>query len=262
LVGEITSRGKLLDPAGKRLAGFVQRMQLTLGSRVVNLEIELDATEPLAADPWNSYLGCRYAWADRSAELRRSVHLQSHLTHARRLDAPHFVEIEAAEGRTALLSGGLPYHQRVGERMLDTLLAVRGETAKTMRLGIGIDVPHAWMAALDLLSPPIIRLEDAAPPAPVRHGWLFSLDAKNALVTHWSPISEEGAAAGKIVGFRIRVLEMEGRGGRVHLRCFRAPSMAQKTDYLNQSLGSLVVEGDRVAIELAAYEWVQAEVRW
>jgi alpha-mannosidase len=112
LFGEITSRGRLLDPAGRRLAGFVQRMQLSLGSRVVGLEIELDAAEPLAADPWNSYFASRFAWADRSAELRRSVHLQSHLTQARRIEAPHFIEIEAADGRTAC-SRRLPYHLRV-----------------------------------------------------------------------------------------------------------------------------------------------------
>jgi alpha-mannosidase len=263
LFGEITSRGQLLDPAGRRLAGFVQRMQLSLGSRVVGLEIELDAAEPLAADPWNSYFASRFAWADRSAELRRSVHLQSHLTQARRIEAPHFVEIEAAEGRTALLTGGLPYHQRVGERMLDTLLAVHGESAKSIRLGIGVDVPHAWMAALDLLTLPIVRCEEAAPPSPVSYGWLFSLDAKNAVVTHWSPLpGSDSPAPTKVAGFRIRVLETEGRGGRVQLRSFRAPTSAQRTDFLGQSVGNLAVEADRVILELGAYEWIQADVRW
>ncbi len=263
LFGEITSRGQLLDAAGRRLAGFVQRMQLSLGSRVVGLEIELDATEPLAADPWNSYFASRFAWADRSAELRRGVHLQSHLTQARRIEAPHFLEIEAAEGRTALLSGGLPYHLRVGERMLDTLLAVHGESAKSIRLGIGVDVPHAWMAALDLLAPPIVRSELFAPPSPVNYGWLFSLDAKNAVVTHWSPLpAGDSPTPTKVAGFRIRVLETEGRGGRAQLRCFRAPTSAQRTDFLAQPVGSLAVEADRVILELGAYEWIQAEVRW
>ena len=96
----------------------------------------------------------------------------------------------------------------------------------------------------------------------MQHGWLFSLDAKNAVVTHWSAISDDGAEPRKVVGFRIRVLETEGRGGRVHLRSFRAPSSATRTDFLNQSIGSLNVEGDRIAIELGAYEWTQIEVRW
>jgi alpha-mannosidase len=263
LMGEITSRGQLLDAAGKRLAGFTQRVQVTLGSRVVGLEIDLDAVEPLAADPWNSYIACRYAWSDRAADLRRSVHLESHLTRAKRIEAPHYLEFEAAEGRTALLTGGLPYHLRVGARMLDTLLAVRGETAKRFRLGIGVDVPHAWMAALDLLAPPIAQAEVAAEPSPVSYGWLFSLDAKNAVVTHWAPlVSDEEAALGRIIGFRIRLLELEGRGGRIQLRCFRKPASAERTDFENKPCGSLVVDDDRVVVDLGAYEWIQADVRW
>jgi alpha-mannosidase len=270
LFGEITSRGQLLDAAGKRLAGFVQRAQVTLGSRVVGLEIELDTAEPLATDPWNSYFACRYAWADRSAELRRSVHLESHLTRAKRIEAPHFIEVDAAEVRTALLSGGLPYHQRVGPRMLDTLLTVRGESAKKVHLGIGVDVPHAWMAALDLLAPIAVQSEVASPPTPVSYGWLFHLDAKNAVVTHWAPLLEEqseGASdvaesAGKVIGFRFRVLETEGRGGRVQLRSFRAPASAERTDFESKPSGSLSIEGDRILFDLGAYEWMQADVRW
>lgn len=273
LFGEITSRGQLLNAAGKRLGGFTQRVQLTLGSRVIGLEIELDPAEPLGPDPWSSYIASRFAWGDRTAELRRGVHLESHPTRVKRIEAPHYLELEAAEARTALLTGGLPYHLRVGARMLDTLLAVRGETAKSFRLGIGIDVPHAWMAALDLLVPPIALAETAAPPTPVSYGWLFSLDAKNAVVTHWSPVvsghdaasggsSSDGRSPQKIVGFRCRVLELEGVGGRVPLRCFRKPGTADRTDLTGKSLGNLVVDDDRVMLDLGAYEWQQIDVRW
>jgi hypothetical protein len=58
------------------------------------------------------------------------------------------------------------------------------------------------------------------------------------------------------------VLETEGRGGRAQLRSFRAPTSAQRADYSGQSFGSLAVEADRVILELGAYEWLQAEVRW
>ena len=59
---EVTTQSSNFKPT-------TQRVQVTLGSRVVGLEIELDAVEPLDADPWNSYIGCRYAWADRAAGL-------------------------------------------------------------------------------------------------------------------------------------------------------------------------------------------------
>ena len=114
-----------------------------------------------------------------------------------------------------------------------------------------------------MLAPPIIRREEAAPPSPVSYGWLFSLDAKNAVVTHWSPLpAGDSPTSTKVAGFRIRVLETEGRGGRAQLRSFRAPTSAQRTDFSGQSVGTLAVEADRVVLELGAYEWIQADVRW
>ena len=210
------------------------------------------------------------AWADRGAELRRGVHWESHVTRAKRIEAPDYLELDTAAGRTALLTGGLPYHFRIGQRMLDTLVSVRGASQRRVRLGIGIDVPHAWMAALDWHAPPIVRSETAAPPTPVGYGWLFAVDAKNAVVTHWAPLiaaaDPDGAAAGqspgRVIGIRCRLLEIEGRGGVVNLRCYRTPLSAERTDFENQPTGALVVEGDRVHIDLGAYEWIQAEVRF
>jgi len=181
--------------------------------------------------------------------------------------------LQAVEGKTALLTGGLPYHLRVGARMLDTLLAIRGETVKSFRIGIGIDVPHPWMAALDLLTPPSAIAETASPPTPVSYGWLFSLEAKNAVVTHWSPIaagdaeatnasSNDAATPQKIAGFRCRVMDVEGVGGRVPLRCFRKPGTAERTDLTGKSISNLVVDEDRIIIDLGAYEWQQIDVRW
>ena len=164
LWGEITSRGKLLDAAGNRLADFIQRTQMTLASRVVAVELELDPIAELLDDPWNSYFGCRFAWADSGATLHRDLHMASQSTTAKRLESPRFVEIESTQGRTVLLFGGLPYHSRLGQRMLDTLLLVRGETARRFRLGIGVDVPHPWMAALDAMTLPTMHQETAAAP--------------------------------------------------------------------------------------------------
>ena len=261
LFGEITSRGQLVDPAGKRLAGFTQRVQMTLGARLVVVEIELEPAAPLAGDPWQSYFASRFAWADGSVELRRDVHLMSRPTTAGRIEAANFIEIEAGGGRTAILPGGLPYHCRMGPRMLDTLLIVRGETARRFRLGIGIDLPHPWTAALDMLGPPPVQAETAAAPSPARHGWLFHIDARNVAATHWEPLLAEGAE--KIVGFSVRLLETEGRAGRVKLNCFRAPDSTTRTNFLGQPSGELTIEQGRIVLEMGAFEWAQIEaMRW
>src|SRR5262249_27891315 len=68
-LGEIFTRGRLLDTSGNRVAAFRQTYRMWRGSRVLHVEIELDPDEEPRADPWNSYYCCRFAWSDESAEL-------------------------------------------------------------------------------------------------------------------------------------------------------------------------------------------------
>jgi len=272
LCGEITSRGKLLDPEGNPLAEFTERVQMTLGSRVIGVEIDLNPIAPPRPDPWRSYFACRFAWAERAADLSRDVHFAIQPTAAKRIEAPHFVDMQTGAKRMTLLTGGLPYHCRFGARMLDSLLIVHGETARRFRLGIGVDLPHPWSAALEFSAAEAISVETAAAPAPARHGWLFHIDARNVVATHWEPLlageteqSSDGKptpAADSIIGFRVRLMETEGRGGRVHLRSFRAPATARRTDFQRRSTGDLTVEGDRIELDLGAFEWMQVEARW
>jgi len=84
-------------------------------------------------------------------------------------------------------------------------------------MGLGVDLTHPLQEALGLLSPPLIAPHAAAPPVSARTGWLFHLDAKNVVATHWSPLIEDG----QNVGFRTRLLETCGRAARTRLSCCR-----------------------------------------
>ena len=153
-----------------------------------------------------------------------------HPTELTQFESPHFVDICRGKQQTTLLCGGLPYHRRFGPRKLDTLLVTQGETARTFRLGIGIDVPNSPAAALGFLAPPLVLPDQ--PPTPTSTGWLFHLDCRNVLATHWEPVdnsrgltapgeSEQTLPAGE-TAFRVRLLETDGRGVRLGLRCFRS----------------------------------------
>lgn len=255
--GEIESRGRLLNREGKELAGFVQRLQLWRGSRVLNVEIELDPRAEPKADPWNSYYACRFAWSDEAAELWRAVNQGRHTVSANRFEAPNYLEIDDSRGRTTLLTGGLPFHRRQG-RMLDTLLITRGETARKFRLGIGIEIPHPMQEALGFLAPPAVAQQTAAAPQPASSGWMFHLDAKNVLATAWEPLWDDD----KIVGFRTRLLETAGRAARCKLRCLRPVASARQLNFQGESLGDVRVEGDTVQLELTPGEWLELEARW
>jgi hypothetical protein len=253
---EVTSSGELVDPEGKRIAAFVQRVSLGRGSRVAAIDIELDVDLPPRADPWNSYYASRFAWGDESAELRRSVGLTSQITDARNLEAQYFVEIHAAKARATILTCGWPYHRRVGSRMLDTLLIVRGESRRRFRLGIGAGLAHPAEHAIALIDPPAIVACSAPPQA--ASGWLFHLDAKNVVATHWEAVDE----GGRVAGFRTRLWETEGRAGRVHWRVYRPPGSARRVGFNGQKLADLPIEGDTIAVDFSPFEWLEIEGRW
>lgn len=252
---QIVSRGRLVDPEGARLAGFVQQVELWRGTRVVLVDIELDVDRQPRADAWNSYYACRFAWGDDSAELRRSVGLTSQLTDARNLEAPYFIEVKSGRTRSTILTGGCAYHRRVGQRMLDTLLVARGDTRRRFRLGIVAGQSHPASAALAFVDPLIVVERAAAPKTPT--GWLFHLDVKNVVATHWSPLCGTPTA-----GFRARLWETEGRAGRVHLRSFRPVRAARQVDLRGETVLDLNVADDQVAIDFAPYEWLEIEGTW
>jgi alpha-mannosidase len=258
VLGEITTRGRLMHPEGRVVATYRQVYRLWQDSRVVWIDVELEPQEELRADPWNSYYASRFAWPLEHSDLHRSVQQGRQPTEAKRLEAPLFVDVQEENSRTSLLMGGMPYHRRIGTRMLDTLLLVKGESTRKFRLGIGIDLPVTLPWAQELILPPLPCAENTSPPAPSRSAWLFRADGRNLLATHWEALFEEG----RNVGFRARLLETEGNAGRLHLRCFRPPVSARRIDFQGLPLADLVVSDDKIQLDLAAHEWVQIEARW
>jgi alpha-mannosidase len=256
VLGEIVCRGRLTDRQSQRLAGYRQTTRVWRGSRVIELEIELDVDRPPESNPWSSYYAARFAWKDPAVELYASANLANRPTNAVQIEAPHFIEIRLDQLRTTLLTGGLPYHRRCGPRKLDTLLVVQGETARRFRLGIGIDLPAVTTAAMGFLAPPL-RLADVPSP-PTASGWLFHLDARNVVATHWEPLVQDG----RVDGVRVRLLETEGRRVRLALRALRPLRSAQKINAGDAPPDNLAVEGDRLSVEIGPHAWIEVEARF
>ncbi len=257
-VGEIACRGRLLDRDGKELATFHQTYRIWRGSRVLLIDIQLEPLAECTKDAWNSYFAARFAWANEAATLHRSVNLTRQSTTAKRIEAPHYVEIDDGAGRIAILTGGLPYHRRLGLRMMDSLLVVRGETCRRFRLGIGVDLKLPLQEALGLLTPETWISQTAPPPAPNRSGWLFHLDSRNVTATDWEPLEEQS----RVIGCRVRLLETGGRLAKVGLSAFRKIQSARRVDLNGDSPQECSIEEDRVRLQLSAHQWVQLEILW
>lgn len=256
-LGEIVTRGRLLDDRGNRLAGFVQTYRLWRGSRVLHVTVELDVAEEPRADPWNSYYCCRFAWSNELAEVFRTVHESRHLASEKRIESPLYIDVADEKTNTTILTGGLPFHRRHEQRMLDTLLISRGETARTFHLGIGVDLVHPLHEALGLLTPPVI-VPNVPQPSSGTSGWLLHLSQRNVVTTSLLPLVENG----QVTGFRARLLETAGRPANLVLTAFRSLATAATVNFQGQELAKLEVEEGKVRLNLSAHEWTEITARW
>ena len=257
-MGEVETRGRLLERDGETVATFVQRYQIWRGSRVLRLQLEIQAEKEFRSDPWNSYCALRFAWADEGAEIWRTVNETRHKTESSRFETSHYVEIDSGEAKTTILTAGLPYHRKQGMRMLDSLLLVRGETQSKFELGIGVDLKHPMQQALELLTPPTLLPQEAAKTTPADSSWLFHLSARNVQSTHWEPLRE----GEQIVGFRVRLLETDGRPAKLKLSSFKPVTAAEKRDFQDQTLGDCTIDSGAILCELSGHEWTEIVARW
>ncbi len=261
LVG--TSEGSIVHPEGDRtLVKFRQRIRLWTGRPMANLEIELLEIDPellvtIQQGPaWSRYIGCRWAWPDTNATLRRSSMLQAQETLTTRPETAEFFEINARRNRTSLIFGGLAHHQRHGDRMLDTILVAGREQARRFEIGIAMDLEHGFQAVLDLINPPIALPLPASSAPSVPTGWLFRLDARSVVVTRIEPATIEGGGP----GIAFHLLETSGGSVRARLRMFREPVAARQTDCNDEKIIELTLEGDAVLLDLTPYEFARVVV--
>jgi alpha-mannosidase len=250
-----TSRGRIIDLQGNRLAAFEQRTRLTLGSPIVEIDIQLTPDRLPEPDPWNYYYAARFAFPDVELEWRRGTSAGPAKTQRARIEAPDFIEATAGRWKTAILTGGLPYHRLVKGRTLDSLLIVHGETCRRFKLAIAFDHPNGMVAARErsIECETLDVLSDAA--ALPSSGWFFHVNAKGIVATGWEPL-ENGR------GFTARLLETAGAGGQICLQSWQPIGTARQTDFLGNTLCELAVEHDKIWMEVKPLDWIQIEVHF
>lgn len=257
LVGCLETRGRLVDEQQKTLARFTQAFRLARGSRVLEIEIELQPEVLPDGEPWDNYYASRVAWSNEACDLHRSLADGRRSTKARTLESPLFVQIEDGQQSSVIVTGGLAFHRAVGSRMLDTLLLVKNEPARTFRLGIALDPKQPFREALAFLSPEI-QLPLPGPPLATDSAWMFHVDARHVLVTSWWPLWEND----RVAGVRLRLLELEGRTGAVLIRSYRPIAEARKVDSAGQTVQPCNVDAEGLRVTVAGHEPLEIEARF
>jgi alpha-mannosidase len=262
---QATSSGGLFDGArGSRLASFVERFRLWAGRPILEIDFTLSDIDPAwisrvrDGDTFAVYLACRWAWPDENSMVRRLVLSAPELTEAERPESPEAFDISTRTQRTAILFGGLCYHRKHGSRMLDSLLVAGGETSRSFRMGVVLDLEHPFHAAADFIRPALVVPTDLGPPATGASGWLARIDHQAVAVTHvgFAPQVSDDRGWGLV----FHLLETSGQSCRSRLRLFRNPTWARQVDFQGDTIIDLTIQDDAVQIDLTPHELARVEV--
>jgi len=265
ITGSVTTTGRLVAGNGdddnkseKEVQGtFEQTVSLTRGSRIARVQIRLNLLDPPSGKPWKDYVATRWAWPKAANDLSRAIQGVAYPSEGRKSESPWFFEVDDGNRRTAILSGGLPFHHRHDDQMLDTLLVVAGETTTEFELAIAVDLPQTHNQAESHWLPTIAVPCPAAPAQ--ASGWLFHVGSKHVRITGCTPIWEE---TGKCIGMRVRLQEQSGGAGSFRLRGPKPIVTASKTDFVQSNSDELSVEDGVVSVRIEANEWTEVACRW
>jgi hypothetical protein len=255
-LGEITSSGTVLGEKDQVLARYKQRFRAWWGRPVLELRIEITPEQPPAGYPWHAYFAARFAWGDDRVTLVRGVNGMGYITNHTRPETPDFLELRMGQHKTSLFLGGLPFHQRQGQRMLDIILVPEGETTQVFDLALAVEREHLMHTAQGMVTPVPLLATAKGPPHVGAAGWLFHLDAPNLLLTSMRP-APDGADA-----VTLRMLEVSNHSGPAELRCVRDPKRAVLVDARGEMQIEAAVNGDAVSFESSACDVVQLKVSY
>jgi hypothetical protein len=253
-LGEVVSTGTILDEHQQVIAAFRQRFRAWLGRPVLELRIEITPETPPTGYPWHCYYGARFACREERATLLRGVNGVGYVSNHTRPESPDYVELRVGKSNTIVFTGGLPFMQRHGGRMLDVILLAEGDRARSFDLLLGLDREHPMQTALGMVTTPAVIPTAKGPPHIGAAGWLYHLDATNLLLTSMRP-GPEGEDA-----LLLRMLECSVHGGQAEFRCVRNPNRAVLLDTRGGTLMEAGISGDAATFETAPCDLVQLRV--
>lgn len=255
-VGEVRTRGKLHGAAGQAVADFTIVYRVTRGSRWLEADITLQPREAaeLGPDPWRSYFAVRSAVAsDTSSLLVPLRDLLHRASSDRQIDSPAGVVVDEVDHQTLLFTDGRPAHQRVGDRFIDSLLIVRGETQTQFKMRVGFDVREPLSAFRAAICPPPRVALETLPPNPV--GWLVACATPDVLLSDFQLDPTQPLT------LSLLVITTRSDSRKVKVRfCRDVVAAERETGKPEAPYQPLTHEGDVVQVSLAGHEAVRIRV--
>jgi hypothetical protein len=270
-LAEIVSAGFLIGEQDQILASFRQRLRLWLGRPLLEMRVEITPQQPPAGYGWHAYFGSRFAWRDERAMLVRGFNGMGYITNHPRPQTPDYLDIRTPPLATTIFTGGLPFHQKQGGRMVDVILVPEGEQTAVFEMGIAFDREVPMQTAWGYTSPLAIVPTTKGPPHIGASGWLFHIDASNLLLTRMTPGTMEehttsrdrkGAEHNIADAITARFLECANYSGLAEFRCVRDPQRATVLDARGQFMVEANRSGDVVHLEVTPNDLVHVQVEF
>jgi len=257
-VGQLKITGRLVFPDGEVAARFTETITIRSQSRLLEFTLTLAPLSDMADERWRSYIAVRHAWNDQTFEMRGGLNDGVHVLPERNHHlSSRFIDLRHEEGSLTFVSEGLPFHRQSGDRQLDTLLIVKGESQRQFRLGIGVNAQNPALLSYDFLLPQ----EEFVVPVLCRpknpSSWLFQIESNNVLALHWEVIQE----ADKLIGWMVYLQEVEGRKAHFALRSFLQPKHAAAMNFQGKELKTFKISADAVLIDMHAHELLPLMVK-
>jgi hypothetical protein len=256
--GQLKIIGRLMATEEKIAARFTETITIRSQSRLLEFDLTLEPLLEFDDDRWNSYIAVRYAWNDDTLEMHGGLNDGMHVLPDRKhLHAPKVIDLRNEESSLTFLTEGLPFHRRSGDRQLDTLLMVKGESHRQFRLGIGINEKNPAFMSYDfsLGQDGFVFPVQGRPKNP--SAWLFQIESKNVMALHWEPVLESD----KLIGYIVYLQETEGRRAHFALRSFVPPKHAAARNLFGKELKELKIDADAVLIDMHAHELLPLMVK-
>jgi len=255
-VGEVRTRGKLLSASGQAVSDFEILYRLTRGSRWLEVNVTLQRREAaeLGPDPWRSYFAVRSAVASDTSSLLVPLRDMLHRASSdKQIDSPAGLVIDEVDHQTLLYSDGRPAHQRVGDRFVDSLLIVRGETQTQFKMRVGFDIREPLSALRAAACPPPKLTLESVPSNPV--GWLVACSTPDVLLSDFQIDSVEP------LRLSLLVITTRGDSRKVKVRfCRDVVAAERETGKPEAPYQPLTHEGDVVQVSLTGHEAVRLRV--
>ncbi len=263
-LAEIVSDGFLLGEQDQVLATFQQRFRLWMGRPLLEMRVDITPQQPPAGYGWHAYFGSRFAWRDERATLVRGFNGMGYITTHPRPQTPDYLDVRLGAMSVTLLTGGLPFHQKQGSRMVDVIMVPEGEKCTTFEFGIAFDRDVPMQTAWGFTSPIGVVPTTKGPPHIGASGWLFHVDASNLLLTRMMPGPIEASASREGVPDTVtaRLLECANYSGLAELRCVRDPQRAAVFDTRGQFLLEANRSGDIVHLEVTPNDLAHVQVEF